>query len=137
MALSNFSSPNCVLYINGRQISEFGQSTTPVSISQLNDSAALVQGMNGNAVRYDTINEGWGLSVALLPDTDDSAFLSSIANAKGGDVYATYVTISTGETVTLAEGIFTSRGALNRGGTGFGDDEFNFQFNVGSVDTGK
>jgi hypothetical protein len=129
--MKNYSSPNCVLTINGRQISEYGQSTSPVAIDQLNDKNTLVQGMNGNAIKYTRINEGYSLVVELLPGSSDANFLSALYQDPDADISAVYVTLSTLETVTLTEGVFLNQGSLGRGGEDVSDDTFTFQFNIG------
>jgi len=137
MALSNYSSVNTLLHINGVQIDELGQSDTPIQLNQLDEKNMLLRGMNGSALRYTRVNEGWELVVSVLPGTANSTYLSALANSPNASIIATYVTVSTGEVITLTEGVFMKRGSINRGGSSVSDDEFTFQFNLATIATGK
>jgi hypothetical protein len=135
MSVINLSPQNSVLTINGATVDEWGQTDPPLTLEQIDDKEVLVRGLSGGAARIRRINEGWSLTVNLQPGSENSKYLSTLANNAVG-VSASYATIGTNENWIGTEGVMTRQPSMGRGGPGFTDDQFQFQFNAGSLTTG-
>lgn len=137
MALASYSPSQVVLHINGRRISNYGQSETPISVETIDEKHSLIRGMNGNAIKTTRVNNGWTLTVELLPGSSNSKYLTRLYNELVQEDYeATLVVIATGESVSLSEGVLNLTGPIGRGGTSITDDIFTLQFNIGTVTLG-
>ena len=58
MALSDFSTENAVVVINGREITDWGDTATPYTSDPIDPKSQLRRGQGGGALRLDRINPG-------------------------------------------------------------------------------
>lgn len=128
MAINNFSIDGSVHVINGRQITDWGDTDPPVTNEPIDPRSALRRGLGGNAVRLDRINPGRRLTIRLNPGSPDASFMQGLFNSKANITYA-YNQIGTLESAIGTEGIITNDGAQGRSGMTITDNEFIMEFN--------
>lgn len=128
MALNNFSTDASVHTINGRQITDFGETDPPVSNEPIDPKSTLRRGLGGNAVRLDRINPGRRLTINLNPGSADAAFMQGLFNSNANITYA-YTQIGTNESAAGAEGVIVNDGSQGRAGSTITDDQFIIEFN--------
>lgn len=135
MSLSNFSTDLCVVTVNGRQISDWGDTATPYTDDPIDPSAALRRGQGGNAIRLNRINPGRSVNLFLNPGSPDSAYLQGlyISNA---NITLTYTQIGTLENALGNEGVMVNDGQRGRGGMTITDDQFTIEFNTWTATRG-
>lgn len=129
MSLSNFSTDLCVVTINGRQISDWGETATPYTDAPIDARSQLRRGQGGNAVRLDRINPGREVNVYLNPGSPDSAYVQGLLNSNA-NITLTYTQIGTLETALGSEGVLVNDGQRGRAGSTITDDQFTMQFNI-------
>lgn len=128
MALNNFSTDLFVVTVNGRQLSDCGETATPFTHQPIDAKSTLRRGQGGNALRLDRINPGESASAYLQPGSPDSAYLRGLMNS-GANITMTSVQIGTLEAETGTEGMIVNRGSKGRGGATITDDQYDFEFN--------
>lgn len=129
MALNNFSTEQIIVLINGREITDWGESDSPITESPIDQRSILRRGKGSNAVRLDRINPGRAVTLSLNPGSPDSAYMQSLLNSNANITYSRTV-IGTLENVIGTEGVITNDGPVNRGGTTITDDQFLMEFNA-------
>src|SRR5690625_7818346 len=67
MAISNYSSADGLLTINGTSINDWGETQPSVSIEDINPRVALKRGLGGNMAAMDPTTTPKRLNVNLLP----------------------------------------------------------------------
>lgn len=128
MALNNFSTDLCVVTVNGRQITDWGETATPYTDDPIDPKAALRRGQGGNAIRLNRINPGRSVNLFLNPGSPDSAYLQGLLNSNA-NITLTFMQIGTGEIAAGAEGVMVNDGQRGRGGMTITDDQFTIEFN--------
>lgn len=128
MSLSNFSTDLCVVTVNGRQIKDWGETTTPYTDAPIDPKAALRRGQGGNAIRLNRINPGRAVSLYLNPGSPDSAYLQGL-HTSNANITLTFTQIGTLEVALGVEGVMVNDGERGRGGMTINDDQFMFEFN--------
>ena len=129
MAINNFSTDLFVITVNGRVISDWGDTATPFTDSPIDPKRQLRRGQGGNAVRLDRINPGRAASLYLNPGSADSAYLQGLFNS-GANITLTKTQIGTLEAAIGTEGLMINDAQTGRGGSTISDDQYDFQFNV-------
>jgi len=129
MSINNFSTDLFVVTVNGRVISDWGETATPYTDAPIDQKRQLRRGLGGNAVRLDRINPGRAVSLYLNPGSADSAYLQGLFNA-GANITLTKTQIGTLEAAIGTEGLMINDASIGRGGSSITDDQYDFQFNV-------
>lgn len=128
MSLSNFSTDLCVVTVNGRQITDWGETATPYTDGPIDPKSSLRRGQGGNAVRLNRINPGRTVSLFTNPGSPDSAYLQGLFNSNA-NITLTFTQIGTLEVAAGAEGVMVNDGQRGRAGTTISDDQFIIEFN--------
>lgn len=128
MALQNYGTDSFVLSINGRVISDFGETASPFQDAPIDPKRVVRRGQGGRAVRLDRINPGRTVQLYLNPGSADSAYLQSLFTA-GTEVTLNYQQVGTLESAVGTEGVVTNDAANNRAGSTISDDQYTLEFN--------
>lgn len=129
MSLNNFANDNCVVTINGRQLTDWGMAEQPYTDEPIDPSTTLLRAQGGNAVRLDRNNPGRRVNVYLNPGSTDSAYMQGLFNSRS-NIELSFQQIGTLETALGAEGVITVDGTRGRAGTtSLTDDQFTMEFN--------
>lgn len=128
MSLANFSTDLTVVTVNGRQITDWGETATPYTDAPIDAASTLRRGQGGNAVRLDRINPGREVNLYLNPGSPDSAYMQGLLNS-GANITLTFTQIGTLEVVAGTEGVIVNDGQRGRAGTTITDDQYIIQFN--------
>ncbi len=132
MAVNNFSTDLNAVTINGRSLTDWGNTEPPISEAPIDPSSTLRRGQGGNAIRLDRLNPGREVTLNLNPGGPDSAFMQSLINSSASITYGR-TQIGTLETVVGTEGVIVNDGSVGRGGStdaGVTDDVYIIQFNT-------
>lgn len=128
MSINNFSTDLFVVTVNGRIMSDWGDTATPFTDDPIDPSSALRRGQGGNAVRLDRTNPGRRVNLFLNPGSPDSAFMQGLLNSKA-NIEASKQQIGTLEAAVGVEGVIVNDGSVGRGGTTITDDNYIIEFN--------
>lgn len=128
MSISNFSTDNSVVTVNGRLIEDWGETATPFTDDPIDPSSTLRRGQGGNAVRLDRINPGRRVTMYLNPGSADSAYMQGLFNSRA-NITLTRTQIGTLENTVGVEGVIVNDGTVGRAGTTISDDQFIIEFN--------
>ena len=129
MALNNYSTDLFVATVNGRVISDWGETATPLTDEPIDPRAALRRGQGGNAVRLDRLNPGRRVTFNLNPGGQDSAYMQGLFNS-GANIEVSLQQVGTLETAVGIEGVIVNDGPVGRGGATVTDDVFIAEFNL-------
>lgn len=135
MSLNNFSTANSVVTVNGREITDWGETATPYSDEPIDARSTLRRGQGGNAVRLDRINPGRRVTLYLNPGSPDSAYLQGLFNSNA-NITLTWTQIGTLDAAVGAEGVMVNDGSRGRAGTTITDDQFIMEFNAWTATRG-
>lgn len=135
MSLANFGPDSSVLTINGRVISDFGETASPYSDAPIDPKVAVRRGQGGKAVRLNRINPGRTVNVFLNPGSPDSAYLQGLFNSNA-NITLSWTQIGTLEAAIGTDGAIVNDAANNRAGTTISDDQFTMEFNVWNATKG-
>jgi hypothetical protein len=128
MSLNNFSTDLFIVTVNGRQISDWGETATPYTDAPIDASSTLRRGQGGNALRLNRINPGRSVSLYLNPGSADSAYIQGLFNS-GANITVSKTQIGTLEAAIGTEGIIVNDASTGRGGSTITDDQYDFEFN--------
>jgi hypothetical protein len=128
MALNNFSTESSVVVINGRQITDWGDTDPPFSDEPIDPKSLLRRGLGGNAVRLDRINPGRRFTLNLNPGSPDSSYMQGLFNSNA-NITMSYTQIGTLEVGVGDEGVIVNDGTRGRGGQTITDNQFIIEFN--------
>lgn len=128
MALRNFSTDLFTISINGRIITDFGESDPPYTDDPIDQKSTLRRGQGGKAVRLDRINPGRTVTINLNPGSPDSAYMQSLMNSNA-TIVLSKTQIGTLETAIGTEGVIINDGQVGRGGSTITDDQYIIEFN--------
>lgn len=131
MALGNYTVANLVVVVHGRQIRNWGHSTTPFNHAPIDPKRSLVRGMGGGAIVTGRSNPGREVTLNILPGSPDAKFLNSLDQMGTINITMTYSIIGTSEKAVAMEGVIVNDGTTSRGGvdTAVTDEQFILQFN--------
>ena len=135
MAINNYSTELLIVNINGRNITDWGETDPPYSDAELDPKTVLRRGQGGNAVRLDRINPGRTVTLNLQPGSPDSAFMSGLMNTRA-NITMGVKQVGTLESVIASEGVIVTRGERGRGGQTITDDSYTMEFNLYSATSG-
>lgn len=137
MALTTaFTTENTVVTVNGRIISDWGQTEPPITEEPIDPKRTLIRGIGGNAVVLERKNNGKRVTLHLLPGSADSAFLMGLHNS-GATITYTRSHITAIDGTVCSEGVIINEPQAGRGGAGqIGDDTFVMEFNVNASSRG-
>lgn len=128
MSLANYGNDGNVTTINGRQITDFGETASPVQESPIDPKRVLRRGQGGHAVKLERNNPGRAVNMYLNPGSPDSAYVQGLFNS-GAVITYSRQQIGTLEGVIGTEGVVINDGTTNRGGTTISDDQYTIEFN--------
>ena len=128
MAISNFSTALFAVQVNGRTISDWGETATPYTDDPIDPRSQLRRGQGGNAARLNRKNPGRAVSLYLNPGSPDSAFMQGLFNS-GANIDMSYVAITTLEGAVGTEGVIVNDGQNGRAGATITDDHYMIEFN--------
>lgn len=128
MALQNFGPSSYVLTINGRIMSDFGETASPAQDSPIDAKRVLRRGQGGKAVQLERINPGRTFNLYLNPGSPDSAFTQALFNS-GAAVTLAYTVLGSLEGAIGTDGVVVNDAANNRAGSTVSDDQYTFEFN--------
>ena len=129
MSLNNFSTDLFSVTVNGRIISDWGETATPYTSQPIDPSSVIRRGQGSNAVALDRLNPGESVSLFLNPGSPDSSFLKGLQNSRATITMST-VQIGTLESSVGTEGRIVNKGPRGRGGMTITDDQYDFEFNT-------
>ena len=129
--LNNFNTDSAAVFVNGRQIKDWGETDPPFKHSEIDPKRVLRRGIGGNAIATARKNPGRRVTLSLNPGGDDASFLSGLYNSDA-TINLEYAQIGTAETAIGAEGLITSDGESGRGGVSITDAVYTIEFNLWS-----
>ena len=129
MSLQNYSTDLFVVTVNGREISEWGESDPPFNDAPLDAKSILRRGLGGGAAKLSRKNPGRTVTLNLQPGGKDTAYLQGLFSSNA-TIELSRQQIGTLETAIGAQGVITNDGSVGRGGTTMTDDQYIFEFNV-------
>lgn len=136
MALYNFSNANTVVTVNGRALSDWGDSAAPYADEPIDPVSTLRRGQGRNAVRLDRQSPGRRVTINLNPGSADSAYMQGLMNS-GANIELTYTQIGTLDAAVGAEGVIVNDGRRERAGANTtSDDQFILEFNAWTATRG-
>lgn len=129
MALNNFSTDQTVITVNGREITDWGDTDPPISEAPIDPRGVLRRGLGGNAVRLDRINPGRTVTLNINPGSPDASYLQGLFNSRANLTY-TRTIIGSLENSVGSEGMMVNDGTVGRGGVTVTDRQFVMEFNA-------
>ena len=128
MALNNYSTELFTISINGRIITDFGETDPPYTDDPIDPKSVLRRGQGGKGVRLDRINPGRTVTLNLNPGSPDSAFMQGLLTSNANIVF-NKTQIGTLETAIGIDGVIVNDGQVGRGGQTITDDQYIMEFN--------
>jgi hypothetical protein len=128
MSLNDFSTENRVVTVNGRRITDWGETAAPVTNATIDPKGQLRRGQGGGACALYRGNPGRAVNIYLNPGSPDSAYMQGLYNSKA-KITLTDMQIGTLEVNTGVEGMIVSDGQQDRGGSTISDDQYTIHFN--------
>jgi hypothetical protein len=129
MALSNFSPENAVVVINGREITDWGETATPYTSEPIDAKSQVRRGQGGSGIRIDRSNPGRRITVYLNPGSPDSAYVQGLMNSRA-NISLGYTQIGTLEIEAATEGAIVNDASKGRAGSTISDDQYIMEFNA-------
>lgn len=128
MSVNNYSTELFTLSVNGRIITDFGDSDPAFTDDPIDPKSVLRRGQGGNGVRLDRINPGRTVTINLNPGSPDSAYMQALMNANE-NIALNKTQIGTLETAIGVEGVIVNDGQVGRAGQTVTDDQYIIEFN--------
>ena len=128
MALQNFSTEKTVIVVNGREITDWGETDPAYSDAPIDPYGALRRGQGGRGIRLDRINPGRTVTLNLNPGSPDSAFMQGLLISKANITMGKTI-IGTLEVAAGDEGMIVNDGNVGRAGQTITDDVYIMEFN--------
>ena len=128
MSLNNYSTELFSISVNGRILTDFGESDPPFTDDPIDPASVLRRGMGGNGVRLDRNNPGRTVTINLNPGSADSAYMQALFNARENIIF-NRTQIGTLETAIGTDGVIVNDGQVGRGGQTITDDQYIIEFN--------
>lgn len=129
MALNNFSTDLFTVTVNGRLITDWGDTDPPFTHAPIDPKSTLRRGQGGNACRLDRINPGRTCTLNLNPGGADSAYMQGLL-ASDAPVTISVTQIGTQENAIGTEGVLVNDGTTGRGGSTISDDQYIIECNT-------
>lgn len=128
MSLHNFSTTNTVITVNGREITDWGETDPPYSEDPIDPASVLRRGLGGNAVRLDRINPGRTVTLNINPGGPDASYLQGLFNSRA-NITLSKTIIGSLENSIGTEGVIVNDGTIGRAGVTITDNQFIIEFN--------
>ena len=128
MAVNNFSTDLTTVSVNGRTISDWGETDPPYTSEPIDQKSTLRRALGGNALRLDRINPGRRVTLQLNPGSDDASFIQGLMNSNT-NITLSYTQIGTLENSIGTEGVIVNDTSNGRGGQTITDSGFIIEFN--------
>ena len=128
MALNRYSTELFTLSINGRIITDFGDSDPAFTDDPIDPKTVIRRGQGGKAVRLDRTNPGRTVVINLNPGSPDSAFMQGLFSSNA-NIVLNRTQIGTLETAIGTEGAIVNDGQVGRAGMTITDDQYTLEFN--------
>lgn len=135
MALHDYSTASFVVSVNGRLITDWGDTATPFTDEPIDAPSQLRRGQGGNGIRLDRINPGRRVTLNLNPGGADTAYMQGLLNSKP-TITLHKQQIGTLEIAIGTEGVIVNDGSVGRGGSTISDDVYIIEFNTWSATKG-
>lgn len=130
MALTkNLTVANTVVTVNGRRLTDWGESETPITEEAINPKRIMRSGQGGNAVMLERVNPGRRVTLRLNPGSADAAFLHGLY-VSGAIITYTRTQVGGLENSVGTEGFIETEDPVGRAGTSVTDDSFTMIFNI-------
>lgn len=128
MALNNFSTDLFTVTVNGRVISDWGETDPPYTDEPIDPKSTMRRGQGGNAVALDRINPGRRVTLQLNPGGDDASYMQGLLNSNA-TITLSKTQIGTLENAIGTEGRIVNDTSNGRGGQTITDSGFIIEFN--------
>ena len=128
MSLNNYSTDLLNITVNGRIITDWGETDPPFTDDPIDPNSVLRRGQGGNGARLDRINPGRTVTLNLNPGSKDSAYLQSLLTSKA-NITLSKTQIGTLEAALGTDGVIVNDGQSGRGGATITDDQYIIEFN--------
>ena len=128
MSLNNYSTDLLVITVNGRIISDWGETATPFTDEPIDPKTTLRRGQGGNATRLDRLNPGRRVNLFLNPGSPDSSFMQGLFESNA-NIEISKQQIGTLEAAVGVEGAIVNDASVGRGGTTISDDNYIVELN--------
>lgn len=128
MSLNNFSTELHVVSVNGREMTDWGETDPPYTSDPIDPKTTLRRGQGGNAIRLDRKNPGRSVSMFFNPGGPDAAYMQGLFNSNA-NIEISVTQIGTLEASVGVEGAIVNDGSQGRGGQTITDDLFIMEFN--------
>ncbi len=128
MSIANFSTSLTVVTVNGRQITDWGDTATPYTDEPIDPVTTVRRGQGGNAVRLDRKNPGRRVTLYLNPGSPDAAYMQGLFNSNA-NISLSFTQIGTLENAIGSEGAIVNDGTRGRAGTTISDRQYIMEFN--------
>ena len=129
MSFPSFSNDLFVVTVNGRIITNWGETATPFTDEPIDAKSILRRGQGGNAVRIDRTNPGRRVNLFLNPGSPDSAFMQALFNSNA-NIVTTTQQIGTIEAAIGTEGVIVNDASNGRAGSTISDDNYIIEHNT-------
>lgn len=128
MSVENFSTDLFTVSVNGRVISDWGETDPPFTDEPIDPKSTLRRGQGGNAVRLDRLNPGRRVTLQLNPGSPDASYMQSLFNSNA-TITLSKTQIGTLENAIGTEGVIVNDTPNGRGGQTITDSGFIIEFN--------
>lgn len=132
---TDFSIDGWVVAVNGRPLTDWGETDPPYTDAPIDPRAVLRRGLGGRACKINRKNPGRQVTLNMNPGSPDSAYLSGLLNA-GTDIQISATQVGTLESKVGTEGVIVNDGTDGRGGTAISDDQYIIEFNIWAATKG-
>ncbi len=129
MGLPGYGTASFTCNINGRDITDWGETDPPFDSASIDPNAVLRRGLGGSAVRLDRKNPGRTVTINLQPGSPDSAFLQGLMNSRA-NIELGYIQLGSLEAAIGTEGLIANDGPISRAGMTITDDQYIIEFNI-------
>lgn len=126
--MKNFSTDGFVTTVNGRIITDWGDTDPPFTDAPIDPRSVLKRGLGGGAVRADRKNPGRTVTLNLMPGSPDSAYVQGLFNSNA-NITITRAQIGTLDSAVGTEGVIVNDGQVGRAGNRPTDDQFMIELN--------
>ena len=128
MSNSNYSTDLFTVSVNGRIITDWGETDPACTDDPIDPKSVLRRGQGGRAVRLDRVNPGRTVTLNLNPGSPDSAYMQGLMTSNANILF-NRTQIGTLETALGTEGVIVNDGQVGRGGQTITDDQYIIEFN--------
>lgn len=128
MSVNNMSTDLLAVSVNGRLITDWGNTDPAYTDAPIDPKSTLRRGQGGNAARLDRKNPGRTVTLNLNPGGPDSAYMQALINS-GASIILNKTQIGTLESAIGSEGVIVNDGTTGRGGQNISDDQYIIEFN--------